>query len=538
MKKFIIILLAVATLGLTSCEKWLDINYNPNDATRATPDLILAGVLTGWASDVEPLGTTLGAWMGYWAHAGGWSGWYTTKKYEITASFTSLYGYYTGELTDNKFIRDNSGENVVYPAITDVIDAWYYHHLVDANGDVPYSEACQPDVTLTPKYDDDQEIYLDLIDRLSNAVETFYNAGHAADHATNAIYAFKSSVDVIFGGDFDDWMHFANTLKLRLVMRMTNVMSAAELKALMDDTADKGFLSSNATANPGYSQSSGKQNPSWDTFGESYNGTVTSTNTQYTLNAYMHRKLILTGDPRLAALWFAPKAAPSGNIISIQLGTDGDLEAQPNTTVAANYSWVLIADDAGVDANKNKTGNGSGDSEPVFLASESFFLQAEGLVRGILAEATVGTTASEAFEDGIAASMNAAKVSSTDRNDYITANPLNTGGTLDEQVQQIIEEKWVGNYFFNHFESWCDYRRTGYPNPKGLGPDYEMLSYYPGGIIRRQIPRLFPYPQADFDINKENVQAAIAKQGVPFTTDSYPFDARVFWDTAPLTITY
>ena len=86
MKKYIIILLAVAVTGFTSCEKWLDVNHNPNDATKATPDLILPGVLKTWAADMDPLKTTFGAWMGYWAHAGGWSGWYTTKKYEITSS--------------------------------------------------------------------------------------------------------------------------------------------------------------------------------------------------------------------------------------------------------------------------------------------------------------------------------------------------------------------------------------------------------------------------------------------------------------------
>jgi len=537
MKKTIIILLAVATLGLSSCEKWLDINYNPNDATKATPDLILAGVLTNWAADQEPLGTTMGAWMGYWAHAGGWSGWYTTKKYEITASFMSLYGYYTGALTDNRFIRTNSGTNVVYPAITDVVDAWYYHHLVDAYGDVPYSEACQPDLTLTPVYDDAETIYLDLIDRLSNAVNVFWDAENAADHLTNAIYSFKPTVDVVFDGDFEKWMKLANTLKLRLVMRMTNVRSAAELKTMMDNTADKGFLTATVTANPGYSQSSGKQNPDWNTFGTSFNGTVTSANTQYTLNAYMHRKLSVNADPRLGKYFFAPTSAPGGALISIQLGTDGDLTAQPNTTVAANYSWVLLADDAAVVSKKN-TGNGSADDQTVFLASESYFLQAEALARGILDAAVVGTTANTAFRAGITASMNAAKVVAGDQTTYLGGIADISGDAMDVKVGKIIEEKWVANYFMNHWETWCDYRRTNLPNPKGLGPDYEMLSYYPSGIIRRQIPRLFPYPQADYDINKANTQAAIDRQGVPFTTDKYPFDARTFWDTAPETITY
>lgn len=536
MKKLIILLLIVAATGFSGCEKWLDVNKNPNDATRATPDLILPGVLKVWAEDMDPLKTTFGAWMGYWAHAGGWSGWYTTKKYEITSSFMSLYGYYTGPLTDSRFVRVNSGDNVVYPAITDVVDAWYYSHLVDAYGDVPYSEACQPDVTLTPKYDDDKEIYLDLIERLTNAVNVFYNKVNAPDAATNSIYAFKNSVDIVFGGNFDNWRKLANTLKLRLVMRMTGDMTAAELKALMDNTADKGFLTADAKINPGYTLSSGKTNPVWNTFGKSYSGVVQSANTQYTLNRYMHQKLSLTADPRLTALWFAPISAPSGNLVSIKFGTDGDLTVQPNTTVAANYHWVLICSDAGVNpTTKAKTGDlGATEGTVLFLKSESYFLQAEALARGILDPAVVGTNVNTAFRDGIAASLDACKVTAADKANYLSTVAGITGDPLETQVRKIIEEKWIANYFLNHFESWCDYRRTGYPDPVGLGADYEMLSYYPGGIIRRQIPRLFPYPQDDYDLNKANTQAAITKQGVPFTTNAYPFDARVFWDKAPV----
>ena len=93
---------------------------------------------------------------------------------------------YPGVLTDTKFIRTNSGTNVVYPAITDVVDAWYYSRLVDVYGDVPYTEANTADKTLTPKYDKGADIYADLITRLDNAMSAFDNAVNAPDHATNA----------------------------------------------------------------------------------------------------------------------------------------------------------------------------------------------------------------------------------------------------------------------------------------------------------------------------------------------------------------
>lgn len=540
MKKIIISLLTIAVIGFTSCEKWLDVNQNPNDATKATPELILPGVLTTWGSDVSSLTSLMGTWMGYWAHAGGWSGWYSEKKYEITSNYTAISdiftGYYPGVLNDTKFIRENSGTNIMYPAISDVVDAWYYSRLVDIFGDVPYSEACDPAI-LSPKYDDDAAIYADLIARLDDAIDVFHRAVNAPDHATNEIYAFKNTVDIIFAGDFAKWEQFANTLKLRLVMRMTNVKTPAELNTLMATTISSGFITSDVLLSPGYSASSGKTNPLWNSYGKSYDGVVTSANTQYILNKYFHERLKELNDPRLGQFFFAPPAA-AGALKSIVLGTDGDLVAQPNSTQGANYSWVRIASDAAVAAGV-KSGNGAVDKVKAFLLTEALFLQAEARVRGVI---TTGV-AEDLYEAAVTQSLVDSKVTdATTRDEYLAQTTVawNEAGTTDEKVKRIIDQKWISNYFLNHFESYNDYRRTGYPKPKGAGIDplWEMLSYYPSGVIRRQIPRLFPYPNSEFTLNKENVQAAVALQNVEFTTSKYPFDARVFWDKAPLTIVY
>jgi hypothetical protein len=549
MKKFIIILLAIATLGVTSCEEWLDVNHNPNDATKATPELILPGVLTNWSADVAGFATDAGAWMGYWYHAGGWSGWYTTKKYDISTGYYNAFGYYYGQLTDNSFIRKNSGDNVVYPAITDVVDAWYYGRLVDQYGDVPYSEACSPDVTLTPKYDDAEGIYVDLIHRLNGAIVAFDSAANAKDHLTNAIYSIKKTADVIYAGDFTKWKQFANTLKLRMVMRMTNVRTVAQLKAQMDSTITHGFIAADVLGNPGYTSSSGKTNPRWNSYGKSFDGTISSTTTQYALNAYIQRKLNLLADPRLTQYFWAPTGA-AGVLIGTKFGTDGDLVAQPNTTKAANYSFLFIAKDyTGPTGNPLvNSGNGSLDPSVIFTVSEAWFLQAEAASRGIITTITPAV----AYTNGVTASLVVSKVAAADRTTYLaTADVLwNAGWSATEQIRRIINQKYIANYFLNMYESYADYRRTGYPNPIHPGyvndpindPEYEMLSFYPSGIIRRQIPRIMPYPQGEFDINKAAVQAAvdkqIAKYGVTFTNTSYPFDARIFWDTAPKTITY
>lgn len=533
MKKYIIILLTIVAIGFSGCEKWLDVNKNPNDATKATPDLVLPGVLTNWASDVNRLSALSGAWMGYWVHAGGWSGWYSEKKYEITSSYApqSFNDFYQGVLTDTKFIRTNAGTNKVYPAITDVVDAWYYSRLVDMYGDVPYTEACSSDKTLTPKYDAGADIYADLIKRLDNAINVFKDAETLA--ATNADYSVKKTSDIVFAGDFASWGKFANTLKLRLVMRMTNFKTVAELQAMMNNPNANGYISANVLVSPGYLQSSGKTNPLWNTYGMSFDNIKTNANTQYVLNKYFHEKLKALADPRLAKFFFAPPAA-GGTLKSFVLGTDGDLVAQPNSTQAANYSWVLIAANAAVVSNAN-TGNGALDKQVLFLLQESQFLQAEAQLRGIIA-GNAGTS----YTAGVTTSLAAAKVAAADQATYLAQPSVlwDDAATTAAKLEKIIDQKWIGNYFLNMFESYNDYRRTNFPKAKGLGPNAEMLSYYPSGMIRRQIPRIFPYPNEEFTLNTVNAQAAVKKTGIEFTTSAFPFDARVFWDNAPLVITY
>lgn len=532
MKKFVIVLI-IAALGLSGCEKWLDINKNPNDATTTTPYLLLPGVLTQWGSDVSSMTQVTGAWMGYWSHAGGWSGWYSEKKYEVTASYLNLFGYYSGAIADNYYIRANSGENRLYPAFTHVVDAWYYSRLVDCYGDVPYTEACQPDKTLTPAYDDDAAIYTDLISRLDTAITNFTAANAATNRSVPGTkYYWKNNAhDVVYNGDFAKWAKLANTLKLRLVMRLTNVKTAAQLKALMANTESIGYITEDVKVNPGYSASSGKTNPWWNTYGKSYDGVTTNSNTQYCLNQYFHEKLSNLSDPRLGKFFYAPSSA-GGTLKSFPFGTDGDLKAQPNTTVAANYTYVYLADDW----TSNAGGNGALNGSRVLTYTESLFLQAEAAQRGIITT----TTAQTAYTAGVTASLTTAQVAAGAQTTYLTQTSVawDNAQTNDQKIAKIINQKYISNYFRNHFESYCDYRRTGYPNPKDPALTVQMLSYYPGGVIRRQIPRLFPYPQADYDINKVNCQKAIDKQGVSFTTTEYPFDARVFWDTAPKTITY
>jgi len=96
--------------------------------------------------------------------------------------------------------------------IIDILEVYTYHVLVDVNGDVPYTEALDGRDDPTPLYDDAATIYEDLIARLTADAAAF----------DNSVEAFGDA-DVIYHGDIDSWIRFANSIKLRLAMRLADV---------------------------------------------------------------------------------------------------------------------------------------------------------------------------------------------------------------------------------------------------------------------------------------------------------------------------
>jgi hypothetical protein len=131
--------------------------------------------------------------------------------------------------------------------------------------------------------------------------------------------------------------------------------------------------------------------------------------------------------------------------------------------------------------------------------AEYNFIRAEAALR-------LGVTGSaQAFYSaGITASMTDAGVSAANQATYLTLNGTLVG-TPAQQLQQIIEEKFVAN-FGVVLEPWTDYRRTGYP-----------VITPPANAIFTTVPRSLFYPQSEIDVNANAVQKP-------------DLSVRVFWD--------
>ena len=128
MKKIRIYLLLVLLIsGVTGCKDWLDVNENPNDLTRSTKDLVMVGAQKQFA-ERQQVGSSFaltGAWIGYYGHSGGWSGWNNVKSYNMTSSdYNAIYNNpQLNELKNLGYVEQKGweDENVAYVAVARIM---------------------------------------------------------------------------------------------------------------------------------------------------------------------------------------------------------------------------------------------------------------------------------------------------------------------------------------------------------------------------------------------------------------------------------
>src|SRR5690606_17069797 len=255
-------------------------------------------------------------------------------------------------------------------------------------GDVPYTEALSGAENVTPAYDSQIAIYQDLVAQLNLAIDIFTTAEGANSLGTS---------DVMFGGDTDLWAQFANTLKLRMLLKMsasseTSSFASSEFAAM---DASVGFLTEDAKINPGYIATDGKQNPLWNRYHTNAAGSLAGQGRQaipsiYTYSFYDGAKILDLG--RGAATYRSfNSSTPVG-----QLGNLVD-----NPAALSNQTAWYVGTGSGASATdaigllKGRTAD-----YPILLAAESYLLQAEAYMKGHLTGDDMA-----AFEDGVTASF-------------------------------------------------------------------------------------------------------------------------------------
>jgi hypothetical protein len=524
MKKYSLLIATFFALGISSCKKdYLSLEVNPNNPSTTTPDLSLAAGISSAVNDINILYPQDGVWMGYWTPSGNFVPIASLQQFQITnTTYTALFNALYANLTNLNNLQTVASKDPAlanYQAIAMIVKAYDFQELVDQFNDVPYSQAFQPSTILFPAYDKGIDIYHDLGKQLDAAIALINKSTTATKPGAS---------DIMFGGDMTGWKKLANSIKVRLAIRVSTKFPTDPLVTDLASTASEGYLDENTQAlvNPGYSNTlannASQQSPFYLFYGLSTTNNPTPGNVLYRANDFYVNLLKNTNDPRLTAAFYPtlPAGAPVTDLPTV---IKGNVFGDTKTTLT--------------NPNTSAIGPGllqsPGQNAVFFSGAESLFLQAEAVVDGFITG-----NAQDLYQRGIAASFVALQAGSTVTPvgasftyspaspaqsaalavTYYSQNIKNVGWNAStDKKQAIIYQKYTSLVGYGNLEAHLEYERTGFPvlpNPVSIDP----------ASISNIIPIRQFYPLSELSTNPNN----LAKEG---TIDI--FKTPIFWAKQP-----
>ena len=506
--KLLVVLLG--SLSVFSCSKQLNTNSeNPNGIgiNAVTGKDVFAQALVSTVTNntsVNTLGIIdnydyLQNWMGYWARNTSWAasgGQAQIENFQLPTSFSDgIWQTLYHNIYDYNYVITHSSDGSILPGASRVVRTMIFQDLVYQFGNIPYSQAGDPAIT-TPQYDSAATIYKDLVLQIDTAIGAIQASQATADDAS----------DVMFAGNKNLWIQFANTIKLRILLRQVpKVYSATDpivTTALSNAMANGGFLGAgqDALVNPGFTDATQAQSPFWAVYGFQPGGSPgpPQVGTYYqNYNFFCANVTVLDfldsiSDPRLGYFFGVNSTGGYGGNI---LGTSNN----PVGVTSPIGTGVLQSA-----------------SMPAWLltASQSLFMQAEAAFRGMISgdyKSLYKMAVEESFRflkvpDPVSAADQFISGPNGMVNIESTANPLQT----------IIYQKWIAECELNPLEAYSDYRRTGYPY-------FSLItSSVPPGT---PMPVRLLYPQSEYTQNLASLQANL---GEPVQPASAIYD-KIFW---------
>lgn len=488
------LVLSLMIITAVGCSDFLEVNDSPNSPTISTPSLTLPVAQQSLVSMSATTMNYLGNYMTYsYSTPSNWSANSAFFRYTVSTTFysgifQSSYSSILKNLTYVMTYDDGVSDYSAYQTIAKVLKGYQFQYLVDLYGDVPYSEANLRGGNTTPKYDDAETVYKAIIEELTAA----------ATLATNmpALAVNPGDQDIIFGGNMTKWAQFANTVKLRMLVRLSNTSQDAYITAEIAkiNANGAGYITSTTAANPGYSDDASKQNPTWGSLGFAPNaGSLTDRNDYTVASDYMITVLTDNNDARIERL-FAPAAA-SGNFKGAAQSTVLPGTGFTNRDVSHVGPGILVSATA---------------DQPIMLLSESLLIQAEAIARGYIPGGDAA--AKTMYQNAIEASFTELGVTDpvTEAQAYYgQAGVVNVNwDDSPNKIEAIMEQKWVALCGVSAINSWIDKTRTGFP--ANLPVPAESAGTRPVRLL---------YPATEVARNSANVPAQATSDA--FT--SFPF---------------
>lgn len=476
MKKVFIAALLLPLMAVVGCKKDLtSINVNPKAPGQATA----APFFTGAQNNFVDLQTTADynennfrLIMQYWQQ----TVYIQESQYELVDRQipSQVWNYYYRDVIRDlreakKLIpQDASLTDVVkqnQTSIAEIMEIYTWYYLVTTFGDIPYLEAMDV-LRPSPKYDDDQAIFTDLLARLDVAINNL-----------NTTAGSYGTADVLYSGNVGKWKKFANSIKLKMGMTIADADNT-KAKTTIESAVASGVFTSNAdNATYQYLTSAPNNNPTYEFF-------VTDAREEdFVIASTIANRMNTLNDPRRDE-YFTLDASNGYSGGAPGVSSDYAVFSKPSPDITATDYAPTILDYAEVE-----------------------FLLAEAIERGY----AVGGTAAGHYTAAVTASIEDWGGTAAEAAAYLLQPSVDYATAGANFREKIGNQKWIA-MFNRPWDAWIEWRRLDYP----------QLTRAAGAVSA--IPVRFTYPTPEQNVNKANYDAAATAIGGDVVT------SKLFWD--------
>lgn len=472
-------LFAVCSLGACT-DNFEEINANPNGPEVVPPALLLPGIQEATADRMY--NTFVGGDMGEtWVQHWGKVQYNDEERYQYRPGVinTTWNGFYNQPLleTENMYELAMAQDNQVLMGVALIWRSYVYSILTDLYGDIPYTEALRGDEGITnPAYDKQEVIYPALIDSLAKAV-VYIKAGEGD---------LPAARDLVYNGNLEQWVEFANSLQVRMIMRAYPKLAPAYQARLQELVSEGELFESNADdAQLVYFGQNPNANPVWATV-------INGGRSEWKVNETLVEILDELNDPRIEVY---AQLNDEDEYLGVPPGINNPTEAGFGYDNVSAIGLYFLQPDA----------------PAVFMSyAQLNFLLAEAAKLGYIAGGDA--VAAEYYYEGIRASFeNYDGVTATVGEDEVLYDLPDVEEYLDNTgvvynsataLEQIGIQQWIA-LFGQGIEAWTEYRRTGFPALSPAQDPYNIT----------EIPSRYVYPSDEQTLNNANYRAAVEAMG-------------------------
>ncbi|MEA1786536.1 SusD/RagB family nutrient-binding outer membrane lipoprotein [Arenibacter sp. GZD96] len=466
MKRFILLSSIIVTTLMGCTEGFEETNTNPNQPEEVSSDLLLATVLSTVANSAVTTGWGNGNIVAQLTAKINFTGF---DRYDW-GSESGIWNEHYGILPEIDIIlesaRAETTKNSSYEGIALIMRSYVFSVLTDNWGDVPFLEAIDGiNGNFTPAYDDQEVIYNAIINDLETA-EVLLRAGDPVFGG-----------DLIYGGNTEKWRKFANSLRLRFLLRISGRRDvSADIQAIFNSGV---FFATNQD-NAVMIYPATTLIDSWPVS----RGRVGSFD-EFRMSETIESVLKGFNDNRLQK-WFQPTDNPSDDP-NLFVGLPNGLSEDNASNFNGGASNVSRLRQSFFFDSPNSV------KAAILQSAEVHFIFAEAMQRGL-----ISGDAETLYNEGIRLSFEYWDITQ-DLGAYLSQN----GVAYDGQLETIITQKWLASFLVG-FEGWYDFRRTGLPSFIVPGSD---------NVNDDRVPVRFLYPDSEQTLNSQNFEAVVSKIG-------------------------